>query len=73
MPTKHRMERIFCSIFWRLELKKYPGTDERFQALTQKEFVLRLATVLLPLDSTVFYPDGNLPGQSGGKEWKREP
>jgi hypothetical protein len=34
---------------------------------------LQFTTVLLPLDSTVFYPDGNFPGKWGGKEWKIEP
>jgi hypothetical protein len=33
----------------------------------------QFATLLLPLDSTVFHPDGSFPGQWGGKRWKLEP
>jgi hypothetical protein len=33
----------------------------------------QFATVLLPLDSAVFHPNGNFPGQWGRKEWKTEP
>ena len=43
-PRKHCMERRFCSIFWRLELKSSP-TDERFHVLTQKKYVCRSATI----------------------------
>jgi hypothetical protein len=30
---------------------------------TQKNFVRRFATVFLPPESAVFYPDGNSPGK----------
>jgi hypothetical protein len=53
--------------------QKYLGTDERLQALTQTKYVRRCATVLLPLDFTVYYHDGNFPGQLGREGWKIEP
>jgi hypothetical protein len=40
---------------------------------TQKNFVRRFATVFLPQESTVFYPDGNFPRNPMENSGKQNP
>jgi hypothetical protein len=45
----------------------FPLKERVQMTKTQKKFVRRFATVFLPQESAVFYPDGNSPRKHHGK------